>query len=247
VPLGKKAGGVPRLKHGAGARGAAARARVLGLFFQATAWPAGLFLRLWTGFVDFSSRVSVEGEGARYRGPALYVNWHRYLPYLGVHHGKPRRWLMVSKDAYMAPIVRWNELHGVRVIRGGSGGGGQQAAQAMVEHLQAGDSAFLAVDGPRGPPLKVKRGCVDVARAARVPLIPVGYQCRRGRFHARRWDHWLMPRPFDTICLLYGRPLFFEPEEPLTEALERVAKGLKEVSNSEEQPGAAPPDGESRR
>jgi lysophospholipid acyltransferase (LPLAT)-like uncharacterized protein len=193
-------------------------------------------LRLYTGFVDVSSRVSVEGEGARYRGPALYVNWHRYLPYLGVHHGKPRRWLMVSKDAYMAPIVLWNQLHGVRTLRGGSGDGGRAAAALMVERLQAGESAFLAVDGPRGPALHVKRGCVDVARAASVPLIPVGYSCRRGRFNTRRWDHWLMPRPFDSISVVYGRPLRFQPEEPLPEALERVAAGLRAVSDSREQP-----------
>jgi lysophospholipid acyltransferase (LPLAT)-like uncharacterized protein len=207
------------------------------LFWKLAAWPVGLFLRLYTGFVDVSSRVRVEGEGARYRGPALYLNWHRYLPYLGVHHGKARRWLMVSKDAYMAPIVLWNQLHGVRIIRGGSGDGGKEAASLMVERLQAGDSAFLAVDGPRGPGLHVKRGCVEVARAAGVPLIPVGYQCQRGRFHPRRWDHWLMPRPFDSLAVVYGRPLFLEADEPLTDALARVTEGLREVSDSREQPG----------
>ena len=240
MSLGKKANRALTVNDAADTGAPRARSHLwAGLFWRAAAWPVGLFLRLYTGFADFSSRVSVEGEGARYRGPALYVNWHRYLPYLGVHHGKARRWLMVSKDAYMAPIVRWNQLHGVQVIRGGSGDGGKEAALAMVERLQAGDSAFLAVDGPRGPGLQVKRGCVDVARAARVPLIPVGYRCRRGGFHPRRWDHWLMPRPFDAISVVYGRPLLFEATEPLGEALERVAQGLREVSDSREQPAGS--------
>jgi lysophospholipid acyltransferase (LPLAT)-like uncharacterized protein len=230
------------LRDAAGAKGQPVRRPPLGaLFWKLATWPVGLFLRLYTGFVDVSSRVSVQGEGARYRGPALYVNWHRYLPYLGVHHGKPRRWLMVSKDAYMAPIVLWNQLHGVRILRGGSGDGGREAAARMVERLQAGESAFLAVDGPRGPAFHVKRGCVDVARAARVPLIPVGYRCRRGRFHPRRWDHWLMPRPFDAIEVLYGRPLFLAADESLATALARVAQGLQDVSDSKEQPAQAPP------
>jgi lysophospholipid acyltransferase (LPLAT)-like uncharacterized protein len=215
------------------------RTRSLSLAFLWTlsAWPLALLLRLYTGLADFSSRVRVEGQGARYRGAALYVNWHRYLPYLSVHHGKARRWLMVSKDAYMAPIVRWEQLHGVRTLRGGSGDGGQEAAAHMVERLKSGDSAFLAVDGPRGPALHVKRGCVEMARAAGVPIIPVGYRTTRGRFHPRRWDHWLMPRPFDTIAVVYGRPLRFDAEEALTEALKRVAEGLKQVSDSREQPG----------
>ena len=146
----------------------------------------------------------------------MYVNWHRYLPYLSVHHGKARRWLLVSKDAYLASIVRWEQLHGVRTLRGGSGDGGREGAARMVERLVARESAFLAVDGPRGPALHVKRGCVDMARAAKVPLIPVGYSCRRGRFHPRRWDHWLMPRPFDVLTVVYGRPLFFTADEPLS-------------------------------
>ena len=203
------------------------------------AWPLGLALRLLTGLAQATSRVLVEGPGAVYPGPALYVNWHRYLPYLIVHHGEARRWLMVSRDAYLASIVVLSRLHGVRVIRGGSGDGGRAALLEMVQKLRAGDSAFLAVDGPRGPALQVKRGCVEMARAAGVPLIPVGYSCRRARFHARRWDHWLMMRLFDSTTVRYGTPLFLQEAEPLEEALARVAQGLAEVSDSRANPTAA--------
>lgn len=208
------------------------------LLWGLAAWPLGLLLRLFTEVVQRTSRVSVEGPGRGYAGPALYVNWHRYLPYLVIHHGRARRWLMVSRDAYMAPIVRWNQLHGVRVIRGGSGDGGQRALGEMVRRLVAGDSAFLAVDGPAGPALQVKRGCVEMARAASVPVIPVGYACRRGRFSARRWDHWLLMRPFDTISVVYGMPLFFPKEEPLPLSQERVARGLAQVCDTRATPGA---------
>jgi len=215
------------------------RTRVFGpLFWALAAWPLALSLRLLTGVAEWTSRIKVEGPGAGYAGPALYVNWHRYLPYLGIHHGKARRWLMVSRDAYMAPIVRWNQLHGVRIIRGGSGDGGQAALGQMVERLQAGESAFLAVDGPAGPALRVKRGCVEAACAARVPLIPVGYSCRRGRFNARRWDNWLLMQPFDSIRVVYGTPLFFDAEEALPVALERVASGLGSVCDSRPNPCA---------
>jgi lysophospholipid acyltransferase (LPLAT)-like uncharacterized protein len=215
------------------------RTRVFGpSFWAAAAWPLALALRLLTGVAEWTSRTKVEGPGAAYTGPALYVNWHRYLPYLGIHHGKARRWLMVSRDAYMAPIVRWNQLHGVRIIRGGSGDGGQAALGQMVERLQAGESAFLAVDGPAGPALRVKRGCVEAARAARVPLIPVGYSCRLGRFNARRWDHWLLMLPFDSIRVVYGTPLFFDDEEAMPVALERVALGLGSVCDSRPNPCA---------
>jgi lysophospholipid acyltransferase (LPLAT)-like uncharacterized protein len=206
------------------------------LFWAVVAWPLALGLRLLTGLVEATSSVSVEGPGASLPGPVLYVNWHRYLPYLGIHHGKARRWLMVSRDAYMAPIVRWNQLHGVRILRGGSGDGGQKAMAEMVVRLRAGESAFLAVDGPAGPALRVKRGCVEIARTAGVPLVPVGYACRRGRFCRRRWDHWLLMRLFDTLRVVYGMPLVFEKEEPLDAALLRVARGLALVCDSSSAP-----------
>jgi lysophospholipid acyltransferase (LPLAT)-like uncharacterized protein len=201
-----------------------------------SAWPLGLLLRLLTGFAAWTSRRRVEGPGAGFAGPALYVHWHRYQPYLGVHHGRARRWLMVARDAYLQPIVVWSRLHGVRVIRGGTGDGGRAALAQMVERLRAGESAFLAVDGPRGPALQVKRGCVEMARAADVPIIPVGYACRRARFDARRWDHWLMMRPFDTVTVRYGEPLRIGPEEPLAEAQRRVAEGLGRVCDSRSDP-----------
>jgi len=203
------------------------------------AWPLALGLRLYSALVEWTSRVDVEGPGAGYRGPALYVNWHRYLPYLIAHHGRFRRWLMVSRDAYMAPIVVWNRLHGVRVVRGGSGRGGQQAALHMVERLKAGESAFLAVDGPHGPALQVKRGCVDMARAAGVPLIPVGYACRYGRFQKRRWDNCLLVRPFDAVSVYYGAPVVVGDAETLEEALQKVAEGLAQVCDSRPQPWLA--------
>jgi lysophospholipid acyltransferase (LPLAT)-like uncharacterized protein len=195
------------------------------------AWPLGAALWLWTALGERTSRVRVEGPGAAHSGPALYVNWHRYLPYLCVHHGHHQRWLMVSRAPALQPIARWCRLLGVRTIRGGSGGGGQEAAAHLVARLRAGDSAFLAVDGPAGPPLRAKRGCVDIALAAGVPLIAVAYRCTRGRFNARRWDSWLMFRPFDTITVRYGAPLRLRPEWSVPEALERVGRALADVSD----------------
>jgi lysophospholipid acyltransferase (LPLAT)-like uncharacterized protein len=200
------------------------------------AWPLAVALWLWTKGTEATCRVRVEGPGAVHPGPALYVNWHRHLPYLCVHHGHHHRWLMVSREPPLQPIARWCQLLGVRTLRGGSGDGGQEAALKMTAHLRAGDSAFLAVDGPAGPPLQAKRGCVDIARAAGVPLIAVGYRCTRGRPHARRWDSWLTVRPFDAITVRYAEPLHLGPEVPVQEALARVARALADVSDGEAQP-----------
>lgn len=49
-----------------------------------------------------------------------------------------------------------------------------------------------------------------------------------------------MPRPFDVLTVVYGRPLLFTADEPLELALERVAIGLREVSFSQALPPHSP-------
>ena len=204
----------------------------------AAAWdaigrPVSAGLAAYFRAVHATSRITVVGAPAD--GPAVYVNWHRYLPYVSVEHGLHRRWILISPAPYMAAIVRTNEAMGVRVVRGASGQGGAEARDALIAILRRGESVFLAVDGPAGPPLVVKRGCVDIARAAGVPIIPVGYSSARGTFHPKRWDRMQRPALFDEITLRYGEPILVG-DTPLDEALERVRAGLFAVCDSRADP-----------
>jgi len=188
-----------------------------------------------------TSRISIAGPGAAYAGPAIYVNWHRYLPFLVMHHGGYHRWLMISPAPYMDSIAAYSRLVGLRVVRGASGDQGRAALAALMVRLRAGESVFLAVDGPAGPPFQAKRGCIELARSLGAPIIPVAYTSRRGRHHPKRWDRWLMIRPFDTIVVTYGEPIFISGSESDAEATRRVARGLHAISAGlpEDRPPAA--------
>jgi len=190
-------------------------------------WPVGLAFKLHSVAILRTSRVSIAGPGAAHRGPAIYVNWHRYLPFLVMHHGQHRRWLMVSPAPYMDTIARYGRWAGLRVVRGASGDQGRAALEELLRQLQLGESVFLAVDGPAGPAFKVKRGCVDLARAAQAPVIPVAYTSRRGRHNPKRWDRWLMIKPFDTIAVTYGEPVFIDAAEAPAGSTARVEAALR--------------------
>jgi lysophospholipid acyltransferase (LPLAT)-like uncharacterized protein len=205
--------------------------------WRAIAVPVSAYLVAEVRAVNATSRVRVEGLAVD--GPALYVNWHRYLPFLAAHHGQRRRYGLISPAPYMAPIARWNEALGVRLVRGASGARGHEARDELIALLRAGESAFVAVDGPAGPPLRVKRGCVDIARAAGVPIVPVGYRSVRGRYSESRWDHWLRVVPFDDVTVVYGAPITIGEDESVDDALERVRVGLGEVCDSSENPRAS--------
>jgi lysophospholipid acyltransferase (LPLAT)-like uncharacterized protein len=192
-------------------------------------WPVAAYLYAWFLLVRWTSRISVEGPGADYSGAAVYVNWHCHLPWLCVHHGARRRWLMVSPAPYILPIARWCEWCGLRLVQGASGNQGREAAAQLDACLRRGESVFIAVDGPAGPIFKVKRGCIDIARTAGVPIIPVGYSVLRGKPNHKRWDQQLMPALFNDIRVRLGPPLFIDPSEEIGSATERVEAALNQL------------------
>jgi lysophospholipid acyltransferase (LPLAT)-like uncharacterized protein len=178
-----------------------------------------------------TSVISVTGPGADYKGPAVYVNWHQYLPFLCVHHGQHRRWLLMSSAPYMEPIARWCGWLGLTVVRGAPGERSGEFLAALAKPLKRGESVFLAVDGPAGPPFQAKPGCVELARAAGVPVIPVAYQSLKGWYNNSRWDQLYRVAKFDRIQVRYGKPIFVNSSEPDSIALARVQEGLTEVSS----------------
>jgi len=174
-----------------------------------------------------TSVVTLYGPGAGYSDAAVYVNWHKYVPFLCVHHGQHRRWLLMSSAPYMEPVALWCKWMGLTVVRGAPGERSRQSLVNLVEALKRGKSVALAADGPAGPGFRVKPGCVALARATGVPIIPVAYRSKRGR-SAKRWDQLYQVRKFDRIEVFYGHPIFLDPSQTDAEALERVQNGLDE-------------------
>jgi len=177
-----------------------------------------------------TSGVSILGPGADYSGAAVFVNWHKYVPFLCIHHGRYRRWLLMSSAPYLEPVARWCGWMGLTVVRGSPGERSRESLVLLIEPLQRGESVVLAADGPAGPAFQAKIGCVDLARAAGVPIIPVACRSRKGKSNMKRWDQLYTVGKFDQVEVFYGDPIFLNSFEPDASALERVQKGLEEVS-----------------
>jgi lysophospholipid acyltransferase (LPLAT)-like uncharacterized protein len=175
-----------------------------------------------------SARETLAGPGAAYAGAAVYVNWHRHLQYLLIHHGRYGRWLLVSPAPYMLPVHALCRRLGLRLVTGTSGYRGQDAVANLAAHVRAGDSAMLAVDGPAGPVEVVKPGCVHLAQQAGVPIIPVAFASHRGWQDESRWDRMLFAVAGDDVAVVYGAPLDVRGLT-VDEACRRVAAGLGAV------------------
>ena len=113
---------------------------------------------------------------------------------------------MVGRAAYLDVIKWYAQLCGSPTVRGMSGEGGREALPALVEALRRGESVWLAVDGPAGPLYVPKPGCIELARSAGVPVIPVIVRSERASIWTWRWDRTLVPKLFDRIAVTYGAP-----------------------------------------
>lgn len=185
-------------------------------------WPIGLAWWAYWILVRSTSKISI--SGAAPEGAAIFVNFHRHQPVLIPHHGESRRWMLVSPAPVLAPVARFCLLSGLRLVRGTSRDRGKQALDELVQVIGSGGSVTMAVDGPAGPVFEVKRGCVELAQRTGAPIIPVSYSSRRGRTLEWRWDHTLLPVPFDEIHLRYGTPV--DTSGALESAVENVRAAL---------------------
>lgn len=192
------------------------------LLWTILGWPIGLALAGWARLVLATVRLEREGDFPL-ETPAIYVHWHRHLPLLVPLHGRAHRFMMISSAPYMAPIARWCELLGLRLVRGTSGAGGRHALAALARVLAEGGSVVLAVDGPGGPVFQAKSGCIDLARLTGAPIVPLAYVTRRPRTVRRRWDRMLLVLPFDRVTVRTGPVLLLSDE---IDALNRVESAL---------------------
>lgn len=147
----------------------------LKLLWRVAAWPIAVPVWAWSRLVLGTARVRLDGRLDA--APAIYVHWHQHLPLLMPLLGRRGCWLMMSGAPNMAPIARWAQLLGLRLVRGTSGDGGRAALARLAEIVRDGGSVELAVDGPAGPPFVAKPGCADLALATGAPIVALGYRC----------------------------------------------------------------------
>src|SRR5260370_31793674 len=76
----------------------------------------------------------------------------------------------------------------------------------MLKGLKTGDWVGITTDGQRGPAMTASTGIVNIARLARVPILPITYATSRRRVLAT-WDPFHLPWPFGRGVYLWGEPI----------------------------------------
>lgn len=153
--------------------------------------------------------------------------------------------VMVSRSWDGEIIDRSMRRMGYDTTRGSSSRGGKEALSEMIERIKEKNyCSGLAVDAPRGPSRKVKIGIVMVAKETGQPVVPlVSWASRQIQF--RSWDSMILPLPFSTIVMAWGKPTMVPPgltnedyerfrqeiERNMVEASEQAEAKVKELQS----------------
>jgi lysophospholipid acyltransferase (LPLAT)-like uncharacterized protein len=116
---------------------------------------------------------------------------------------------------------------GAEVIRGSANRSGALAMRDQQAMMKDGYSIVTTADGPRGPQHEFKAGTVLMARIAGVPILPIGCAADRAWYLEKRWDRFMIPKPFARIVIAVGEPVAIPKDVPL-DALEPERLNVQE-------------------
>ena len=114
--------------------------------------------------------------------------------------------ISASRDGELA--ARLIEKMGNLPVRGSSSRGGVKALLKMIRLLKQGSNGAITPDGPRGPKYKLQSGAITLAQKSGLPLIPLHIESTRQWIFHKSWDRHKIPKPFSTIVVCYGKPIY---------------------------------------
>ncbi len=201
-----------------------------------------------------SSKIGViggemEDEMTKRRGGAIYAFWHHYSQYYFFYIEGKRHIMMISPKDGGEFGSRCMAKIGVIAVRGApkkisakSGRvkdkQGREALSAMVRLVR--DESFhagMAVDGSKGPLLKMKMGTVSLARKTGSPIIVLTVAARP-HFRILSWDRMWMPAPLSKIVYFFTGP-FFVPKGADYDEMEEIRLKIERHMTDMYEMGAA--------
>ncbi|MCH8810679.1 MAG: lysophospholipid acyltransferase family protein [Gemmatimonadetes bacterium] len=159
------------------------------------------------------------------RTPVIFVFWHgRLLPLIHIHRHQGTV-VLVSEHRDGDYITELIHHFGFGTVRGSSTRGGVRGLKGLIRAARAGWDLAITPDGPRGPDRELKLGVLTVARITGLPLVPVGVGITSA-WRIRSWDGLLVPKPFSTVRVAYGRPTLVQRNADQAE-IDEVAASLQ--------------------
>ena len=165
-----------------------------------------------------------------YKDRAVFTFWHRNMIPLLFLHRFQRLGILISSSKDGEFIAGPAKFFGFFPIRGSSTRGGSKAVRQMVKYSKK-YSLAISPDGPRGPSEKIKDGLLFLAYSSKLPIIPVAADISREKVF-NSWDKFRLPKPFSTVNISYGEPIYIETKEDIVSKQDYVQHKIDELTNN---------------
>lgn len=163
----------------------------------------------------------------------IFALWHAHQCGVFSCNMYGKTCIMVSNSQDGEIISRAANAVGVETIRGSQNRGGAKASLELIKRIKEDNlNGALTIDGPRGPNRIVKKGIIDIARMANVPIVPAVYWSPQKIFlKFNSWDKFRFPLVGTKLVMLFGDPIFVK-EEMTEEETEKIRKQVEDNLNN---------------
>lgn len=179
--------------------------------------------------------------------PYVYAVMHAHQISMAINreHGTAA---MVSRSADGDLLIPGFRALGIVPIRGsnrttGKDRGGRLALDALILHVAGNSPALLAVDGPRGPRNRVRKGIAVLSQQSGAAVLNVIAVPSRRWILRKSWDRLQIPMPFCRIDAYFAAPLRSGSNEGVEPFRRRIEESLNELEAMWDPTEAATPNG----
>ena len=159
----------------------------------------------------------------------IFALWHSDQTALFNVKNPNRLNVLISKSNDGEIIAAATESLGIRTVRGSQGRKGAEATLKLIEKLEQGENIAITVDGPKGPPKKVKKGIINIAKLSQVPIVPMCFDSKSRLFlRFNSWDGFKIPVGPTPVLVLYGEPIYV-PSDCDEDGIEFYRKKLEDA------------------
>lgn len=127
-----------------------------------------------------------------FRGPAIYVFWHEYIPFLFYARSFCNIAMLVSSHRDAELLSYAAKYNGFETVRGSTQRGGGTALRDLYRKGQYMNLA-ITPDGPRGPRRRCAPGAIYLSSKMQIPLVAVGLGYDRP-WRMKTWDAFAVPK-----------------------------------------------------
>jgi len=190
--------------------------RLRGVPLKVLLWVGPLLYKSYVRLVYLTSKKSVEAleplwEKQKQGQTVLAAVWHEDAV-TGPLVFRNRNFVtLVSMSRDGEIFERVLSKCGFSSVRGSSSRRGAEGLKGLIDHLKRRPASIcaIAIDGPRGPARKVKKGIVLLAKHTGAPIFPLRCGAKK-RILAKSWDETVIPLPFNELVFLCGEPILVD-------------------------------------